>query len=154
MNNPTWRELKDYIHFKHERDEELVEEMNALIAIVMFQMALWCNVRSIPFVVTSTISTEEIDTILGRISTSHRDRRAFDLRSKVFTREQKAEFMRVFNEKFKDIASISLSDFQPRLVVLHGEDEEEHFHVAIHSQFAITKQLIMKEDEIGLWEND
>lgn len=132
-------DIIEYIEFKDEDDYRRLEDMHYLIAIIMFEMAAWCNKREIPFVVTDTISTAQEDTLLERVSPSHRERRAFDLRSRVFTKTQAKEFEKYFNKKYKEDASISYRDFKPRLVVLHGEGEDEHFHVAINSRYAIRE---------------
>jgi hypothetical protein len=129
--------LKKFVKFKHKNQLETVVMMHPLIISVMFDMAFYCSTRNIPFVVTDTISTIKKDSKLGRISDSHRTMRAFDLRSKTFLPKQRIEFVSFFNEKYKDIASVSLSDNKPRLIVLHGTGENIHFHISIHSKFKI-----------------
>jgi hypothetical protein len=139
MSRSSFDEIWNSIGFKDPEDSNKVQDMNFLIAMIMFEMAAWCNVREIPFTVVDTISTKEEDTLLDRISSSHRDKRAFDLRSHSFTKTQQQEFIQHFNKKYKEDASISYSDFKPRLVVLHGEGSKEHFHVAINSRYAIKE---------------
>ena len=126
------------IKFKHRKQVITLMFMHPLIVMVMFDMAFWCDERNIDYVVTDTISTIEEDKELNRVSDSHRTKRAFDLRSWTFTSGQIDEFIKHFNEKYEDIASISASDLVQRLVVIHGEGDQVHFHIAIHSRYRIN----------------
>ena len=124
--------------FKQEKQGTTLMFMHPLIVMIMFDMSDWCYRRNIPFVVTDTISTVKKDLKLGRRSDSHRTFRAFDLRSRSFREEQLQEFMRHFNEKCEDVAAVSPSDHLPHLVVLHGEGDNEHMHISIHSRYRIS----------------
>ena len=127
-----------HITFKHPDQKGHVSLMHPLIIMVMFDMAWWCLQRKIKCVVTDTISTFKKDKKLGRDSNSHRTKRAFDLRSWTFLPAQRQEFIKHFNDKYYSIASVSKSDNVRRLVVLHGEGDNEHFHIALHSRYSIN----------------
>lgn len=125
-----------HINFKFEKDDKpMFFELHFLLAMVLIDMAAWCEKREIPFVITDTVSTLEEDELLGRVSASHREYRAIDLRSWTFTDYQRRAFIKHFNNKYKDIASISSRDLKPRLVVWHGDPK--HFHIAINAKYAI-----------------
>lgn len=132
------QQTKDFVKFKQKNQGNTLMFLHPLISMVMFDMANWCNTRSISFVVTDTISTFKKDKKLGRVSDSHRTRRAFDLRSRTFSKRQAEEFIQYFNNKYSNIASVSASDLVPRLVVHHGKDDSLHFHIAIHSRFRVN----------------
>ena len=127
-----------FIKFKQIRQGATLMFMHPQIVMIMFEMALWCFTRSIDFVVTDTISTLKKDLKLGRKSNSHRTKRAFDLRSRCFSIKQKEDFITYFNTKYVRIASISSSDGVARLIVEHGEGDNKHFHIALHSRFRIN----------------
>ena len=126
------------IKFKQHNQENTLTLMHPLIVMIMFEMAAWCMTRGIKFVVTDTISTLKKDKKLGRISDSHRTKRAFDLRSWTFLERELQEFIRHFNDKYASIASVSSSDNVSRLIVLHGEGDSIHMHIALHSRFSIN----------------
>ena len=123
--------------FKHEKQGTTLMFLHPLVVMVMFDMSDWCYKRNIQFVVTDTISTVKKDVRLGRKSDAHRTFRAFDLRSRTFSEEQLREFIKHFSEKYEGIAAISYSDYMPRLIVHHGEGDNEHLHVSIHSRYSI-----------------
>ena len=126
-----------FIKFKQPKQGTTLMFMHPLIMIVMFDMSLWCYQRGINFVVTDTISTLKRDRKIGRVFSGHRDRRAFDLRSRTFTPLQKSQFIELFNDKYDDIASISASDNVSRLIVEHGNGDNLHFHICLHSKFKV-----------------
>lgn len=125
---------------KHEVDKVLGLELHILLVAVLFDMKQWCDERDIPFVITETVTTREIDDSLGRVSDSHRTKRAIDLRSRVFTPEQRVMFRNTFNARYRHIASISSSDFEKRLVVEHGEGFNRHFHIALHKRYSLKEK--------------
>jgi len=125
------------IKFKQENQSNTLVYMHPLIVMIMFEMAAWCLIRGIKFVVTDTISTYKKDKKLGRTSDSHRTKRAFDLRQWTFSERELQAFIKHFNDKYAEIASISASDNVSRLVVLHGEGNQLHMHIALHSRFSI-----------------
>lgn len=129
---------KCFVKFKDPKQGTTLMYLHPLIVMVMFDMASWCNSRGIDFVVTDTISTEKKDKKLLRRSDSHRTRRAFDLRSRTFSKTEQDSFIEFFNSKYDMIASVSASDHVSRMVVLHGEGDNEHFHIALHSRFKVN----------------
>ena len=95
-------ESRQFVKFKDNRFLNHLPYLHPKIAMVMFDMADWCYIRNIPFVLTDVISTERRDRKLGRVSDAHRTKRAFDLRSHTFPPGMKANFIYTFNRKYKD----------------------------------------------------
>jgi hypothetical protein len=122
--------------FKTEKDQARFFNMHPLMIMIAGDMAGWCLARNIPFVITSTVTTLEEDTKLGRKSSTHREARAFDLRSSVFNDEQREAFMKYFEAKYKDIAAIVTGGFR-RLVVYHNSGHGAHFHIQIEKKYAL-----------------
>lgn len=125
----------DNIKFKDPNKEEGVTEIHYLLFTVLLDMSAWFHSKGVDFVLTDLVSTLEEDIKLERDSDAHRTFRGADVRSKKLTHAQKDEFRAFFNNKYRDIASISRSDGVPRLVVLHGKGANEHFHVALHYRY-------------------
>lgn len=131
-------EALGHIKFKFDKDDRpMFFELHFLLHMVIVDMAAWCKKRNIDFVITDTVSSVEEDAILGRVSSSHRERRAIDLRSWTFDPKYRKKFITHFNRKYRDIASISKRDLKPRLVVWHGNPK--HFHIAINAKYAIKE---------------
>lgn len=128
---------KKFIKLKYAKKLEQLTMVHPLLLMVLADMSWWCHKRNIDFVLTDLLSSLKRDKKLGRRSDSHRTARAADLRSRTFTDSQKEEFVDYFNDKYAYIASVSSSDLTPRMVVLHGDGANEHFHIAIHSKFSL-----------------
>lgn len=137
----TAKEVIESIDFKAGRYLKQFEEgdVHVLLFIVLLDMAVWHHHHGYTMTVTDLISTIEEDELLQRESDAHRTKRAADLRSRHMESEHKALFIEHFNNKYKEIASISRSDLQPRLVVEHGEGDNRHFHVALNFKYRITE---------------
>ena len=103
-------------------------------------MNAYCDRYGIPFVITATVSTLEEDKALGRKSRTHREARAFDLRSTVFTEIEREEFMKHFEHKYQTAAAIT-SNGKRSLIVHHNSGHGDHFHIQIHSKFAQKNPL-------------
>jgi hypothetical protein len=123
------------IKFKKESKEEGITEIHYLLFTVLLDMSAWFHSKGHEFVLTDLVSTLQEDIDLERESDAHRTFRGADVRSKKLTYAEKEEFQLFFNDKYKDIASISRTDLVPRLVVLHGKGANEHFHVALHYRY-------------------
>lgn len=136
--------MNPYIEFKFGKDKKLFELLNPVLQQTIFDLSLWCEEHEAKFKITETITTAKIDKALNRVSASHRQKRALDLSIKNWNEKQLNIFQTLFNERYKNIASVSLSDNKPRLIVLHGEGENKHFHIAIHSRFSLPE---IPEDE-------
>ena len=136
--------MNTYIEFKFGKDKKLFELLNPTLQQVIFDLSLWCEDNDVPFKITETITTLKIDKALERVSASHRQRRAIDLSIKRWPEKQINIFQTLFNERYKNLASISLVDKVPRLIVLHGIGDNKHFHIAIHSRYAMEE---IPEDE-------
>lgn len=110
---------------------------------IMADMYAWCTDKKMPFMVTDTVSTYEEDMKLKRISTSHRERRAFDLSVHGWSELNIKDFIEHFNFKYFDLAAIPLEEAKgnhmvPTLVVdeTNRVDRAPHLHVQIHKRYA------------------
>ena len=125
------------IKFKEAEDMHLFFKLHPLLIMVCGDMASWCLEQQLPFTITETVSTLERDKELGRVSSSHRQKRAFDLRVRDWDAFKMNEFAHHFNEKHKEIAAISGSSLKPRLVVIHDSAHGLHAHIQLHSKYRI-----------------
>jgi hypothetical protein len=128
--------MNSYIEFKFGKDKKLFELLNPILKQTIFDLSLWCEENDLPFKITETITTKKIDKRLNRVSDSHRTLRAVDLSIKKWSEKQLAIFQTLFNERYKNIASVSRTDNIPRLIVIHGEGDNRHIHLAINARYA------------------
>lgn len=121
--------------------------LNPLCIDIMTDMYLWCLDQGLPFLVTETVTTEEEDSALQRVSRSHFERRAFDISVRDWAQTDGDLFIEHFNFKYQDVAAVSKASGKPTLVVDERAQKTDasgkvlrspHLHVQIHKRFAFT----------------
>lgn len=85
-------------------------------------------------VITETKTTLELDKALGRVSKSHSEGRAFDMRTWNMKPEQIKTLAGVLNAKYGAIGAINKLG-QRQLVVYHDIGLGPHLHVQLDSTF-------------------
>ena len=103
------------------------EDMGLLHANLYMLLGFYtafCKIENLPCKVTSLIS----DHVEGRVSITHRDKRAFDASVKGWPEETIEFYVEQVNELYKDIAAISYSDKKPRAVIYHDVGLGSHLH--------------------------
>jgi len=114
--------------------------IHPLAMMIMAEMIHWAHVRGIPVSITETLTTEEEDSKLKRVSTSHREGRAFDISTRGWTEDQIKLFMEDFSKKYASLAAIGSSG-NPALIVRHDTGRGDHFHVQINRKWALIKPM-------------
>ena len=127
------------INFKHGRDVMLFSKLNPIL--IMIFSDLWnyaYETHNIHLTVTETISTYEEDMSLGRVSDSHRTKRAIDIRTKDLPSPIVQDLIEYINshDSYEKYRYVSRSGVK-RLAYWHDSGNGEHLHLAIHSKFAI-----------------
>lgn len=136
------------INFKHKKDETRFLHMHSLLLSIMFDMDFWCELRGLPFVITSTVSTDSEDKKLKRISSSHRTGRAFDISLRGWTHKDINLFRAEFNRKYEQYGAISKYTSKPTLIVWHNNGNGDHMHTQIHSKYSLDINLKPKKTKI------
>lgn len=121
--------------FKHKEDMELFFKLHPYLILILSDMNLYCMNNDMEFIITDTISTLKEDLALNRKSTTHRTKRAADIRTRNWSQLEIKDFQSYFNHKYKDYAAYSKSG-KPSLVVIHDNGNGTHGHIQIHSRFA------------------
>lgn len=129
-------QVNSYTTFKYEKDKTLIYKVHPILFDIANEMSNWCKDHSVPFKITATVTTKKEDDLLGRMSDSHRTNRAFDCSIRNWDKDNLVLFQNTFNIKYRSVASISRSDSIARLVVLHGLNQNRHFHIALHSKYS------------------
>lgn len=121
-------------HFKTDDIQRRSKFMAHELQIIMDMMIEWLKERKIHAVVTETVTTFEEDEKLKRKSRTHRDGRAFDLRTHNIPEDVLNELVKHFNIAFGDMGAL-LPNGQRRLCYVHGEGDNRHLHVQIDARY-------------------
>lgn len=119
------------IQFKSKTEENEFPNLRKRAQIIALEMAEYCHERGVPFIITDILSEASEDAKLKRISTSHQEGRAFDVRTYLWTKEFREKMTTYFEEKFKSWAAKSKSTLLPNLIEYHSNGNGYHFHVQI-----------------------
>jgi hypothetical protein len=126
--------------FKTDKAKERALEMHPIALMILFTMQVYCIENNLEFLVTDTVSTLDEDKELGRMSSTHRTGRAFDLRNKSWSLFEIKKFEKFFNDKFYDYAAVDRHG-NSKLVVSVPHGSGPHFHVQIHSSYSLDIKL-------------
>ena len=89
-------------NYKTKKAELRAKYLNSTVFKVMVEVIDWLEQQGYEGVITDTVSTKEEDNKLGRVSSSHREGRAFDVRTNGLPRV-------VINELIEHFIILSLS---------------------------------------------
>ncbi len=119
------------IKFKH---PDLINEyqvIDARLQLVLEDMASWVTGRGYEFIVTDLMSEESEDKKLNRVSKSHQEGRAADIRVRNWPKEFQDEFEAYFELKYKKWAAISAKSGLRNLIVIHSNGNGIHCHIQV-----------------------
>lgn len=119
--------------FKYKKDFNRFLGLNPLALVLLADMNYWCKLNNMPFRITSTVSTEKEDENLNRVSTTHREGRAFDISVKGWTEKQTERFIYHFENKFA-LHAAKNKEGENRLIVRHV-GTADHLHIQIHKSY-------------------
>lgn len=125
--------------FKHKEDRELFTMVNPILIMIYADLFVYAKANfNKELVVTQTITTLEDDKKLGRVSASHREKRAIDVRTKNLSNKEIKTLVEYINNKwaYKDYRYVSRSGVK-RLAYYHNSGHGAHLHIAIHSKFKL-----------------
>jgi hypothetical protein len=119
------------VEFKH---PELLKEYQLIhpkLQIILEDMALWVVSHGHQFVVTDLLSEELEDKKLKRVSKSHTEGRAADVRVRDWPKEFQVKFEDYFEKKYLKFAAISAKTGQANLIEIHSNGNGTHCHVQL-----------------------
>lgn len=125
------------IKFKHRKDRKLFCSLHPVLLMIFSDLWYYAyDKHGVELTVTDTVSTERRDKRIGRKSSSHRDGRAIDIRTRDLDAFVMRDIMNYINEKeeYKKYHYVSYSG-QERLAYYHF-GTGEHIHLAIHKRYA------------------
>ncbi len=122
------------LKFKDERAERGFEKMLLATKWLAIEMHLWALDRGVTLVFTATHSTKEEDQKLGRQSDTHRTGRAFDIRTRDLDPQFLKDFIKYFNELYKDKMG-AVTKEGPSLIVDRTHGSGPHLHIQIRRNY-------------------
>tara|TARA_Y100001963_G_scaffold17759_1_gene21914 strand:- start:10893 stop:11309 length:417 start_codon:yes stop_codon:yes gene_type:complete len=125
--------------FKHKKDFDRYLNLHPVAFMLLAQMRLYCFEQSIPFKVTSTVSTKKEDESLDRVSSTHREGRAFDLSLRNWSEYEVINFKNKFEERYGHFGAIN-SNGEKRLIVDHT-GTARHLHIQIDRSYTILEEI-------------
>lgn len=120
-----------HIKFKSKQEESEFPLLKKRAQIIAQDMAQYCHIHGFEFVITDVMSDGSEDKKLKRVSKSHTEGRAFDVRSRIWTEDFRKKLEKHFEEKYKDWAALSGKTLKPNLIEYHNSGTGFHFHVQI-----------------------
>lgn len=128
-------------HFKSIFAQERAKYLHPFVHSVMMEMIEWVK-KEFKFtpVITETVTTLEEDKFLGRKSYTHNECRAFDMRTRDWTKEQIGKFKSHFEEAHGEHGAQNAKGF-PMLIVHHDAGHGPHFHVQFDRSFTMEHNL-------------
>lgn len=125
------KEGKEMIAFKSDTELEEFPKLRRRAQLIALEMGQYCADRGQTFIITDILSEASEDAKLKRVSTSHREGRAFDIRTRHWPVKFREEFIAHFYERFKSWAAISKKTLKPHLIEYHDNDNGIHCHIQI-----------------------
>lgn len=134
-SSTTEEDIKKVSPFKTKFVEDGIDDMHQTISAIMWEMIDYVKDRGHTPAITATFSTEELDKKLGRKSRTHREGRAFDLRTWDLPEDLVTLMMDHFNTKYGYMGAVSYFTRRPKLIVHHDVGTGAHLHVQVSPNY-------------------
>lgn len=129
------RDVSPSVLFKDNSRREEFWQLDERLQFILEDCARWVTAHGYQFVVTDMLSEEEHDKALGRVSTSHLEGRAADIRSKDWPPEFITKFLKFIDAAHGHHGAISKSDGKRRVAVYHKvANNQYHLHIQVRKR--------------------
>lgn len=126
------------MQFKKEEDKELFYLLHPALILIFADMYNYAHEKhGVSLFITQTVSTREVDESLKRVSDSHLERRAIDIRTKNLDAFIVNDIIEYINNKSEYKKYHYLSNMQKRRLAYFHIGTAEHIHLAINSIYAL-----------------
>lgn len=124
------------IKYKSERVKRRAELLHEKAIQIIIEMFYYCEQFQMPFLVTETVTTKDEDDALGRVSPSHREARAWDLRTIHWPEWFLQQFVEYFTLRHGNLGAISSTDQKRKFIVDKSKTKAPHLHCQLDRTFA------------------
>jgi hypothetical protein len=122
--------------FKTEQVEKRFSNIHLTLVAMCRAMDEYCDLHGMEFMLTETRTTPEEDKALGRVSTSHAEGRAVDIRTKDWPEAFRTRFIETFTIRFGGMGAYS-KDGKRNFLVYHDSGHGAHIHAQLDKTFSI-----------------
>jgi hypothetical protein len=125
------------ILFKENQAKELKVEFTQIEPVLrklLIEMAQWVTSKGYKFVITDLLSEKLEDEKLKRVSKSHQEGRAADIRVRDWPKDLRKLFEEYFEKRYSHIAAISKKSGTPNLIEIHDNGNGIHCHIQVRKQ--------------------
>ena len=119
------------ILFKAKEVESGFWKLNRILINASKDMESWLSLRGLDLIITESLTTKDQDDKLGRISSSHREGRAFDIGIRNMSEAVLNSFIEHFEERYNSYGAVSKVDGKRRFIVHRPHGSGPHLHVQI-----------------------
>jgi len=117
--------------FKNSEIAKEYQHLRERAQLISEDMAIFCREHGVDYVITDIMSDSIEDKKLKRVSKSHSEGRAWDVRTIGWTDGFKERFKSHFERIYKEWAAVSASTGQKNLIVFHDNGNGQHGHCQI-----------------------
>ena len=112
------------------------DDINPLLKTIMEDADDFSQKKyGIELTITATVSTIQEDKQLGRVSSTHRDRRAVDVRTRDLPDSLVAELCAYLRKKYAKYGAVSGN--APQLVVYRPHGTGPHLHIQLNRKYSL-----------------
>ena len=122
--------------------EDRIDDMAPMIKIIMWEAIDFFVNRGLKPTITCTATTLEEDEAIGRRSRTHREGRAFDLRTWDLPKDDVQVCMNHLNTLYGHMGAVSFKTKMPRLIVHHNAGTGAHLHVQISPSYLEPRKTV------------
>lgn len=119
------------IKFKTKQEQKEYPLIKERLRIIAEDMAMFCNDNGYEFLITDVLSEEVEDKKLKRVSKSHTEGRAIDVRVHSWLLDFRKKFEQYFEAKYIEWAALSSKTLKPNLIEIHNNSNGIHCHIQI-----------------------
>jgi hypothetical protein len=117
--------------FKHDKDIVRFKDLCDPLKYLANEIDYFFQIHGYEMLVTATWTTEEEDKQAKRKELAHRQFRGIDIRCRTLPKDFRNLLISRFTRNYVGWGAISKSTGRENLIQIHGDGDNEHFHVQL-----------------------
>lgn len=119
------------IKFKSIKEEKEFPRIVPSLKLIVEDIESYVTKAGYDFVISDVMSEVSEDRALRRVSSSHREGRAVDVRTSSWPKDFLDKLESHFEEKYKGMAALSKVTGKPNLILYHNVGFGNHIHIQV-----------------------
>ena len=124
------------INYSSQRAKDRAGLMHEKCIQITIEMLYYCESYGMPFTITETVTTQKEDLELKRVSASHREGRAWDIRTRDWPEWFVVQFVEYFTLLYGSLGAVSSSDGKRKFIVDKSKTKKPHLHCQLDRTYA------------------